>query len=364
VERREVDGKEENPVKHAIVHGAPGLFAGWPANNGAWCWGGREILVGFTAGAHAELPGHNIREPYRSCLARSLDQGETWTVEEPHPFAGSSSPAQPFGGHVDFAAPGFALRIEGTGYHGSTRPGGGFFVSENRGRSWQGPFSFGALAAHPEIAGLEITARTDYLVECPRECLVFMSARGPRLPVDRTFCARTVDGGRSFAFVSWVVPPSDPYRAVMPSTVRLAATRLVSAIRRREPGTERCWLDAYASSDNGLTWNHAGRIADTGGWNGNPPALVGLVDGRLCCVYGDRATCRMMAAFSADGGATWTRTVVLRDDFHRDAHGDPDLGYPRVVQQADGKLLACYYWATRDRPCHYIASTLFQAASQ
>jgi hypothetical protein len=354
-----VDGKEENPVNHAVVHGAPGLFAGWPANNGAWSWDGREILVGFTAGAHAELPGHNIREPYRSCLARSLDQGETWTVEEPHPFAGSGAPAKPFEGNVDFTNPGAAFRIEGTGYHGSTRPGGGFFLSENRGRNWQGPFSFGALAALPEIAGLEITSRTDYLIEGPRECLVFMSARGPGMALDRVFCIRTADGGQSFQFVSWVVPPSDPFRAVMPSTVRMESGGLVTAIRRREPKKERCWLDAYASADNGAGWRHAGRIADTGGWNGNPPALVKLADGRLCCAYGDRAACRMMVAFSADEGATWNRTVVLRDDFHRDAHGDPDLGYPRVVQRSDGKLLTCYYWATREQPRQHIAATVW-----
>ena len=59
-------------MKHVIVYERAGRFAGWPANNGLWCWDGREILVGLTVGDFQEKQGHNIAEPYRSMLARSI----------------------------------------------------------------------------------------------------------------------------------------------------------------------------------------------------------------------------------------------------------------------------------------------------
>ena len=64
--------------------------------------------------------------------------------------------------------------------------------------------------------------------------------------------------------------------------------------------------------------------------------MARLTDGRLCCVFGDRRTCRMIARYSGDEGRTWGRDLVLRDDFSPDRYGDPDQGYPRVVQRADG----------------------------
>ena len=50
----------------------------------------------------------------------------------------------------------------------------------------------------------------------------------------------------------------------------------------------------FAKKLNGETWNLLGKVRDTGPWNGNPPALTELADGRLCCVFGERATCRII----------------------------------------------------------------------
>lgn len=346
-------------MKHVRVYEKAGIFAGWPANNGIWDWGGQEILVGLTVGAFEEKPGHNIAEPYRSVLARSTDQGDTWVLVEPKNFVGSNARPQAVTDEMDFTHPGFAMRVVGTGYHGSDRSEGAFFVSTDCGASWLGPQSFGSLADCPELEGLAITARTDYVVEGPRQCLLLMSARGGALETDRAFCARTSDGGRSFRFVSWVVPPSDPHRAVMPSTVRCSSGELVTAVRRREPGTERCWIDAYGSPDGGQNWGWSGRVANTGRWNGNPPALAAVSGGKLCCVFGERNTCRMIAKVSVDHGRTWGDDVILREDFHRDRFEDPDLGYARLVRRADGKMVACYYWATAERPHQHIAATIW-----
>lgn len=337
------------------------MFAAWPANNGIWSWDGQEILVGFTVGAFEERAGHNIIEPYRSLLARSTDQGDTWSSVEPAHFVGTEADPRAVIDAMDFADPGFTMRVVGIGYHGSKRPEGAFFASSDRGGAWQGPFTFGCLAECLELEGLDITARTDYVIEGPSQCLVFMSTRGGSLASDTVFCVRTVDGGRSFRFVSWIVPPSDPYRAVMPSTVRLPSGALVTAVRRREPNTQRCWIDAYGSADTGQSWRLLGKVADTGGWNGNPPALAVTPDGRLCCVFGNRDACRMVARYSADGGGSWGDDLLLRDDFNRDRFQDPDLGYARLLRRADGKMIACYYWATAESPHQHVAATIWDA---
>jgi hypothetical protein len=190
-------------------------------------------------------------------------------------------------------------------------------------------------------------------------CTVFLSARAEgQWGADKAFAARTTDGGVSWRLLSWIVPPGDPYRAVMPSTARVSPTRLVSALRRRSMGTDRCWIEAYRSEDGGASWLFLSRVGDTGRGNGNPPALVRLDDGRLCCVYGQRTERRIIARYSAGEGRTWSAAHVLRDDY-ASVQDDADLGYPRLVQRTDGCLVAAYYWATRERPQQHIAATIW-----
>jgi hypothetical protein len=87
--------------------------------------------------------------------------------------------------------------------------------------------------------------------------------------------------------------------------------------------------------------------------------MIRLRDGRLCVVHGDRAACRIVARYSADEGASWSPPQVLRDDFQADCYDDPDLGYARVAQRSDDKLVACYYWATSQMPHQHIAATIW-----
>jgi hypothetical protein len=251
------------------------------------------------------------------------------------------------------------MRVVGTGYHATDEKRGGFFFSEDRGKSWRGPYHLGDLADLEQFEGRELTPRTDYIVGGPNDCLVFLSARNPKIwGSDRVFCVRTRDAGKTFQFVSWVVPLSDPFRAVMPSTVRCSARRLVSAIRRREIDTENCWVDTYVSDDDGQNWFFLSKVGVTGRHNGNPPALLRLQDGRLCCVYGNRTKRRIMARLSDDEGASWSEEMTLRDDY-RSLENDADLGYPRLVQRKDGRLVVIYYWATREHPHQYIAATIW-----
>jgi len=343
-------GQKTAAMKNVVVFGRPDIFCGWPANNGVWRWGD-EILVGFSYGPYVEKKGHNKGPSSTSVLARSKDGGETWQMEDPDNFAGDGRTILPPPDSINFAHRDFAMRVH---RHGSAR----FFISYDRGRTWKGPYGFAGLMSHPELEGLENTARTDYIVNGPDDCFVFMSARKPDTGTrDRAFCARTTDGGKTFGFLSWInAEPVGATRGAMSSTARISDTRLVTALRRKYPDQ---WVDVFVSNDNGGSWRFLSKVADTGGWNGNPPALLRLKDGRLCCVFGNRTKRQMLAKYSTDAGVTWSPELVLRDDFQVDSHNDPDLGYPRLVQRTDGKLVAMYYWATKKRPQHHIAATVW-----
>lgn len=354
---------EKEQISHLVVAGEEGRYLGWPANNGLWTWdNGKEILVGYTEGRFVdEDEMHNIAEPYISKLARSTDGGKTWKSEKPDSFMKDGTEPVPSPGNIDFGHAGFALRVVTTGYHGSEDPKGHFYFSYDRGKSWQGPFQFNGLNEDPRLEGLEITARTDYLINGENSILIMMAARNPELEFgsrrDKPFVAETTDGGKTFQFVSWVVPWSDDYRAVMPSTVRLSEKNLVVATRRRNPfdTDQPCWIDAYHSQDNGKTWSFLSKVTETGIHNGNPPALTSLSDGRLVCCYANRITTQVLVRYSEDEGKTWGGEIVIRDN--------PlgyDLGYPQITQNPEGELVAIYYLATEERPHSYIEAAIWQ----
>jgi hypothetical protein len=56
---------------------------------------------------------------------------------------------------------------------------------------------------------------------------------------------------------------------------------------------------------------------------------------------------------SGDGGRTWEREIVLRDD-----GGGRDIGYPRTVQRPDGKIVTIYYFHDQPKGDRYIAATI------
>ncbi len=368
-------------ARDVVVFAEPRSFAGWPANNGAWTWNdGKEILVGFTKGPFVEQEGHNIGKTDRkNLLARSTDGGMTWSTEEPSNFVGNSAQPVASPGEINFEAPGFAMRVMGNAYHGSTDKAGSFFVSDDKGKSWQGPYRFNGLMEDPNLAGTECTSRTSYLVTGPESCFIFMSARpidkkvanAPQFlsPWDKSYVAETTDGGKSFHFVSWIAPLSGSFRAVMPAVCRLKDGSIVATLRcnrvERDAKGEAFMaghVDAYASADNGTTWSFISRVGETGGkeQNGNPPALVALKDGRIACAYGDRRTAQIKARMSSDAGRTWDDERVLRDDFQPGKDHSADLGYPRLVTNHENQLVVTYYWAAKDNPQGHIAATVFE----
>jgi hypothetical protein len=384
--------KHVEDTEQIIVYAQENRFAAWPANNGAWLIDGDEILVGFTEAPYVlKKNDHNIGDPMRSWLARSADGGENWVAYDPEDYVGDfgdqpdlKMPEEP----IDFEAPRFVMRIIGTAYHGADDPRGHFFYSYDGGISWKGPFSFGNLLHHPEIEkyGLgEITPRTDYVVTGKNECLFFISAREKdQFGTDRLFCLKTVDGGKTFDFMGWIVKPykeneiaettivslyedndKNPYatqcRAVMSQTFKLKNGKLLSVMRRKyvpEEGKSKNWVDAYASMDGGKTWSYQSKVGDAGDSNGNPPALGITKDGRLCAVFGERKNGTIQVSYSSDEGKTWDEPMILLDDFWSEDMEYIDLGYPRVVTRSDGKMVAVFYYSTKEF-LHHIHATIW-----
>ena len=215
-------------VEHFIAAGGAGSFYGWPAHNGAWTWdNGREILVDFSYGRFVEQEGHNTFEQRDyDGFTRSLDGGMTWKIENSATYVPDTGMSSPSPGGFVFDAPGFAMRVKYAK----------FLISQDRGRSWQGPYHFGALMDSRELAGMRLSSRTGYVVTGRNACLIFMSARpNEKDYADKSFVVETTDGGKTFQFISWIVPRDDPYRAVMPSPVRLKDGSLAVALRGAFP---------------------------------------------------------------------------------------------------------------------------------
>lgn len=341
-------------VTHVPVYKQPGRYGGWPANHGIWSWG-NEIVVGFEAGYFkANEQGHAIdyTKPAEHLLARSLDGGKTWTTEKPEglkppPGARQANVPTEEGkaitdcpGGIDFTAKGFALTARMANIHtGPSR----FYYSIDKGKTWSGPYSL------PDFGTPGIAARTDYLVNGKNDLTMFLTAAKSNKREGRVIAVRTRDGGKTWTFEGWVGPePEGNDFAIMPSSVRLSKTEILTAVRHRT------FIDLYRSTDDGKTWTFVTKPAPNTG-RGNPPSMLKLKDGRLALIYGYRAEpYGIRARLSSDAGATWSEEIVLRADA-----GNWDLGYPRSVQRSDGKIATIYYYNDSKDSERYIGATIW-----
>ena len=345
--------------QHRIVYQEKGRFGGWPANHGMWAWG-NELVVGFEAG-HFQTNEKAGREhaidyskPANHYLARSLDGGETWKIEEPESLkapeglkqagvgvVSGGKPAIDSPGGFDFTKPGFAFTARMASIHtGPSR----FYVTYDKAHTWQGPYVV------PDFGTPGIAARPDYLVDGKHEMTVFLTAAKSNKKEGRVLCARTTDGAKTWKMISWVCPePAEADFAIMPSSVRLEGKSILTTIRHRK------FIAAWRSDDNGAAWKMVGQpVDDTGG--GNPPALVKLPGGKLVLTYGFRnEPYSIRARTSTDEGKTWSKDIMLRAD-----GGAWDMGYTRTVRRSDGNLVTVYYYNTNKNSERFIGATIWK----
>ena len=361
---------DQENIKHIKVYYEPGMYGGWPANNGIWIWG-NEILAGFSKGFYKDLgpERHNMdrEKPELHLLARSLDGGETWNVEDPGKTGGMvpsgifmavprtdlpQQASKDFTNAINFEHPDFALtaRCNDTG-SGQSR----FWYSYDRGHTWTGPFDL------PNFGASGTAARTDYIIDNEKECTMFITVSKENGREGRPICIRTTNGGESWSRVSLIGPEPEGY-SIMPASVRISKNEILVLVRNRVKN--KSWIEGYLSKDNGQTWTHLNNPAEDTGV-GNPPALVKMTDGRICLIYGYRAdegsilaktkTSDIRAKISNDNGKTWSRDYILRND-----GSGQDIGYPRVVQRPDGKIVAIYYFMDKETgPERYISATIW-----
>ncbi len=361
-------------IYHTAVYREAGRFAGWPANFGMWAWG-NEIVVVFTEGGFENrLRGHKADPsvPFRNLQGRSLDGGETWSIE---PFNGATpksralasdahmipelgignpyegeNPPQPRSDPIDFTdAETVVMLIHTTHAHAPGRVHSWFHLSRDRCRSWQGPFSLRGL--DPSI---ESASRTDVVPLSPDRALFLLTVQKSNGHEGRVLCAETCDGGRTYRIKAPLGGEPERFE-IMPSSVRLDSGRLLTAVRREEADRTPS-IRVYASSDDGASWKRVADAVPTMGERGsNPPAMVRTKTGRLALVYGYRsAPFGMRAVVSDDEGKSWSTPIVLRSD-----GGDGDLGYPRAVLRSDGKLVTCYYFNEHTDGERFIGATIW-----
>lgn len=355
-------------MKHVVVSVKDKRYHGWPANNGIWAWGD-EILVGFTQGDYVQQKGHSIDGDQENHLAKSVDGGQTWRAYRPESYFQDGHPKYqggdktPLTTPLNFLDPQLVVKVFSQGYHGTEDPVGGFFVSRDRGETWEGPYAFTGLYEGDGLKGKILSARTAYLPQDEQTCLFFISAKPPveKEMGNRVGCMQTRDGGLTFEFLSWVTPDDSKAVAIMPQAVALSDDEYVLAYRKiykNRDGDDA--IEIYRSEDRCRSWTYASTVTITKP-HSNPPALVKMADGRLCCAYGDRNDLKIKARLSEDDGQTWGAEVVIRDDYYQCHDNDHDLGYVSMVQRPDGKLVSIYYWATEEHPEQYIAATIWDA---
>ena len=339
-------------AEHVLVYRESGRFGGWPANHGIWSWGD-EILVGFSAAYHKVQPRslhqQDHDKPEEPRLARSLDGGKTWTIEAPRdllpPAQGGREPrslTEP----IDFLRPGLAMTFR---FLDANRGPSLFWFSYDKGKSWRGPFRF------PQF-GNGVLARTDYLIEGPKQALVFLTQSKSDGKEGRPFCARTTDGGLTWKLVSYIGPEPAGF-AIMPSTVRLGPTKVLTAVRVHNEKEDH--IEAYLSDDNAHSWTPVGALAETGEHGGNPPMLLKLSDGRVCLTYGYRAQPYSIRARLSRDGEHWGDILTIRD-------GAPtwEIGYPRSAQRPDGKIVTIYYFNDGLHNERFIEATIWDPGQQ
>ena len=267
-------GNQSLNIKNIVVWEKEGGYGGWPANFGIWSWED-EIVLGFEAGFFKIVPGHHYIDRDRPILpmqARSTDGGESWSVVPFQPEAAGESEIS--NGGIDFTHPDFCMTLRMDDYKSGFSQ---FFISYDRAWTWTGPFPL------PAFEQKWIAARTDYIVNSKNNCTIFLTASKTDGKEGRPFCARTVDGGKTWKFVSWITPEPEGF-TIMPSTVQLPGSELITAIRIKEK--DKGWLQVYSSIDNGESWTFLNDACPKMDKSGNPASMIRLQDGRICMTYG------------------------------------------------------------------------------
>jgi hypothetical protein len=195
---------------------------------------------------------------------------------------------------------------------------------------------------------------------------------------------RSHDGGHTWGDGSIIaVDPSGKVHYHQCSLVRMADGEIIAAMHSAERVTTadgrralRAGVWLARSRDDGQTWSPLETIPAQ--ISGAAHHLLGLRDGRLLCVWGNRHDPSIRAMVSEDRGKSWSdgRGAVLQQDDHQADAGqavtvhayndtvtdgmNTDIGEPCSAQLPDGRIITVYYWARRGEPLRYIEAAIYR----
>lgn len=351
-------------VDHAVVYRREDEMVGWPHIMGFWNFGNGELLQQVTSittrYASADAVSHDNlgREGLgsRQLAFRSTDHGVTWgdpvtnMMDNADPAqAGATRMAdlQP----IDFLDPDVIVANNATAF-GAPTARTNVRVSRDRGHTWGPPIQV-PLDAMVSNAGMNSS-----LVRPDGTSLIWLMEVGES-GWDRHPCLFALPpGGHDYHFVTFITPKVDPFaqgsgdysttfrygghRWFYPRGYMLPSGRMLCVLRCQRDPRGIMWTEVFASDDGGRTWGFLSRVNDFGA----PGSLVVKQDGRLVMVYGYRlAPQGVRAKVSEDGGTTWGRELIVRDD-----GGSWDLGYPNAWELPDGRIGCLYYFNSKDDP--------------
>jgi hypothetical protein len=361
-------------VDHAIVYRHDDEFCSWPYTSGFWensegtliaNFATRNVEYGNGGGAiRHDVLGKNSTNP-RTVTVRSKDRGRTWDGDHPQYNmmagpGGAGGPRVPadqmptmFPEPVDYLAPKVLVSNGSVGGFATEGTQGTVRVSKDDGRTW-GETIRVPLENIPSMTAIEST-----LVRPDGRCLLFMFAVDKDNTHRRPLVYGSTNEGREFHFMSYIVPREDPWgqtagqytdpsvafvghRWFYPRGYLLKSGRILCSTRCQRDPTGVMWSEVFYSDDGGDTWEFLSRINDYGA----PTSLVIMPDERIVAVSGYRLMpSGIRATVSEDGGKTWGREIVVRDD-----GGSWDLGYPNAWMVDGNTVGTLYYFNSKNDP--------------
>ncbi len=369
-------------AEHSIVYRNDAEFAGWPFISGLWETGSGDYVVAFKKKPAAYTSPADVHHDEiakvgpKMVTIRSRDRGKSWDPASMQVlFDFGAPPDTVFGdGPQDYAdeAPLDFSSRDVLVASGSTpdyfRPNSQAWirVSTDGGLNWRKPI----LA--PNVGLASLSGQSSSLVRADGLSIIFLTAVSSDGWQRRPVVYGSVDRGRFWTFISFMTSIIDDgaaendhslglrfsaHRYFYPRGIALPDGRLIASMRSQRDPTSILWTEMFESEDGGRTWRFISRVND---W-GAPGDIVRLRDGRIACVYGYRLPpFGIRARFSEDDGRAWGPELILRDD-----GGSWDLGYPRVIERPDGRIVAIYYMNLKDDPIQmnggvrHIAQTVF-----
>ena len=369
-------------AEHFVVYRNEREFAAWPFYCGLWQTADGSVVAGFKRvpsdyGQPADVDHTNLtRNKGEIVVIRSTDSGQTWDPRSVVPVFDMAIREEkdfPAGAVADWSALlplDFSSRdtlVMGGGIPALFAPNakGWMRASTDGGRSWRAH----TLLPNWDFPSVSMPGTSQYSLRQDGVMLAGIHVNAPGALGPRPVVYACADG------INWLYlgsifdaepaspyyPGGSPFAAAphfYPRPVVLADGRVIASLRYQRDARYLLWSEIHESLDGGRTWRWLSRVND---W-GAPGDLVPMADGRVVCVYGYRQMpSGVRYRVSEDGGRSWGREMILRDD-----GGSWDVGYPRVIELAPGRLLTTYYINRKDDRMQmnggvrHIAATVFE----